>query len=480
MEKSKLVTLLKTLNKKELNELGLFLESKFHLKDGTALSIYTHLKKYYPEFKASRIEKQRIANLLSKKGKKITVQQLKQPMFKLTRAIEDFMLWKTIQNSSHDRDMLMLKTFQQRNLNKFFLKKVEEVKDDLEHNQEDDSNYYLNSFLLNQIIYRHSRMQKLATTTDSLKTQADSLDLFYCSTRLREQVILLNRGLIVKEEQVDLAFVDEIQKHLKKDNAISKVPILRIYNFFINCLSDDKYYEKKEYQSIKQLIFDNIFSFPKREQRNIIILLHQYALKLYNREEEGFLEEQFIICKFGVEHKILYEDNFIMPFIFFNLIQVACELNKTDWASQFIENNINLVAPDFKDNIKLVSKAHLSCSKGDYEDTLIYLRDVDYKKNYYFDLIIKTLTIRCYYELEEHDVLQSYLDSFYAFVRRHTQMSPYIKERLQNYLQFVNKLLKFPYHSKFNKTDLIESLSNEENIYFRTWLNQKVSELPNT
>ncbi len=471
MKRSKLFALLKTLNKQEFYELGQFVKSPLHQKDKDAQKLYTQIKKYFPEFESEKLTKEHFAKLLYGGDSKKEMNRLNLTMFKLAKATEDYLLWNKIQSSDYQKGMVFLDIFEERKLDKFFHKTVDDLKSILEQQTKIDVNYYLKQFILNKRIYFHSHSQKFSTTIEKLEQQTQALDLFYFTSKLNAQLVLLNRGGVIMQEKRNLLFVDEIQQFLKKDTQFEDILLLKIYDFFINSLSFTYYYNKEEYLNLKKLIFDNISQFSDFERNDIIILLLQYTLRLYSLGDESFLKEQFEVYQFAIKYKILYKHGYFMPFGFYNIVQVACELGELDWTDNFIKKYINDVYIEERKNIENSARAYWSCSIGEYDDTLVYLREIDYKKNYYYDIVVKTLTIRVFFEQNESVLLMDYINTFYAFVRRHTQMSEELKERLSSYARFVKALNT----KKVSKNNLLEQLAKEKNIYFRTWLFKKIN-----
>ncbi len=475
MEKSKLFLLLNSLNKKEFSRLESFVKSPFHNKNEEAVKLFLLLQKVFPRLEGYKVQKAYLAKKIFGDGTIKNQEKLSSPIFHLTKCVEAYILWLELEKEKNDKDVLYLKAFLSRELDKLFFQKINGIKRENAKTKRIDTNYYMFQYILNSMLYRHPKTKKLSTNIDdTLEIKNHSLDLFYFSAKLNEQLIIYNRNTVVNEER-ELIFIDEIIKEVDNNPRFKNVPLLSIYNFLIKYLTKKNAFNLNDYLEIKHLIFEKVNTLGEIEKSNIFILFLQYVMPLADNGKINLLQELFDFYTFGIEHKILYDGKYILPFIFYNLVQVACELDKQGWVEDFIEKYSSQLPIEFQDNITLSSYAYLYCSLSNCDKALEYLREINYKKHYYFDLIVKTITIRCLYIQNDSAFLHNYLDTFYAYVRRHTEMSPALKKRIINYARIVSLLDKSRYSRNVKLEELIEKINQEKNIYFRSWLLKQVS-----
>ncbi len=477
MESSKLIQLLKSLDKKEFKELEYFIKNPFHNKDKDAIKIFIELKRIYPKLEGFKIKKERIAKIIYGGYDEKNLKRLKYPISCLTKCVESFILWKTVEAEQSDRDFLLLKTYKSRGLDNFFFNKANALKRRFLKESKTSPIEFLLQYQLYSIIYRHPQLWKMSGKMETTLSEKNKfLDLFIISSKLTEALIRLNRKDIVVQGEDEILFLQNAIQEVESNEGFSNYPLFVIYLFFIKYLPLEIPFDKKAFLEVKELIFQNRANFDKNEAVNTFVLLLQYLLIVHEKGIEDLVEEYFEVYEFGIKNKILYENGYIMHFAFYNTVQAACVLKKFEWVKQFIEEQSPYLAPMHKENICLVSLAYLSCSKGNYDEALIYLRDVIYKKNYYYDIIIKTLTIRCFYEKKDSELLYNFTDTFSAYISRHKEMSNRMKNRISNFIRFVLLLEKNRFSRKESRKKLKEKLSQVDNIYFRTWLLEKTLE----
>ncbi len=479
MEKSKLLLLVKSLNKKEFARLESYVKSPFLNKSNEAIKIYMELKKVFPKLEGYKVSKKYFAKKLYGSDSKESQEKLSYPMFHLTKCLENYLIWLELEQQKDDIDMLTLKAYERRQLDKFYFKKIEALNKEKQKHKEIDLVFYLQQYRLNSMLYRHPSNKKLSISNESLLLEKNqSLDIFYVYAKLQEVLININRKKIINEKN-ELFLVEDLVKNIENTPYLHQHPIIAIYLFFIKYLPKEKGFNKDDYLKTKSLIFDNFPKLSLEEFSNIFILFMQYVSQLKYNTEVDLVNEQLELYEFGIKNKVLFEkDGKVLPFAIYNAVQVACELDKQEWAKQFISEQLPNIHEKHQENIRLISHAYISCSLGEYDKTLEYLREVNAQKHFYYDLVIKTLTIRCFYLSDDSDLLHNYVDTFYAFIRRHTVMSPIIKEQFLNYARIVILLDKSRYTSKINKEEILKKINQEENVYFRSWLLKQASFLP--
>ncbi len=475
MKKSKLVQLLKSLSKQEFAELEHFVKCPSHNKDKDAIKMYEQLKRAYPEFDNYRVKKERMAKMIYGADNLKNINRLKYPMSALSKCIEELITWKTLEKSKNDYDFVTLRGFQERGLDKIFLKKTEDIQKRLDTHTKIEPSLYYHQFQLQSILYRHPNTHKLTTKLESILVQKNyNLDLFYFSSKLTEYLILLNRTTLVDDNR-KLSLIEEVIEEIEKNPVFRQHPLLSIYIFFIKYLPSNSTFNPSDYYATKEIIFKNISSFGDLEKRNIFILLHQYVNSFQDRNvSENHIQEEFDAILFGIEHKILYQSGYIMPFAFFNTTQLACELDKHEWVENFIERKGIHLPENHKENILLVCKANLYNSINKHEEALVLLRDVVYKKHYYYDIIVKTISIKCFYQMQEHELLENYLVAFNAFIKRHKEMSPTLKGRYLGFAKVITLLEKHRVFDEKPLEEIVDTVKKNNAISFKSWLLKQI------
>lgn len=125
--------------------------------------------------------------------------------------------------------------------------------------------------------------------------------------------------------------------------------------------------------------------------------------------------------------------------------------------------------------MKKLADAYLACSQKDYDKTLVLLRDLEYL-NVYYHSIAKFLSVRCFFEMEEEEMLFTYLKTFENFVRRHTQLTEIRKEPILHFIKFTRKLYANKYQQKYSRADLLVQLEKLPSISYSSWLKRIIDQ----
>ena len=110
MENTKLISLLKTLDKNEIKEFGKFIVSPFHLKDRTMKPFFEAIMKYYPDFESPKFTRENIYESLypGKKYDDAVIRKLSSYLYKMG---EEFLVYKAFEKkpvSNRQREIMIL------------------------------------------------------------------------------------------------------------------------------------------------------------------------------------------------------------------------------------------------------------------------------------------------------------------------------------------------------------------------------------
>ncbi|MBK7938021.1 MAG: hypothetical protein IPJ82_13425 [Lewinellaceae bacterium] len=115
------------------------------------------------------------------------------------------------------------------------------------------------------------------------------------------------------------------------------------------------------------------------------------------------------------------------------------------------------------------NEARLHHALGQYRPALVLLQ-----QNVFDDLLLnlsaKTVQAKCFYELEEYDLLEAHLEALRKFIRRHNEVG-YYGER---YLNFITALRRVVKADPAEKTGLHNDLAAMPVLAEKEWLLEQV------
>jgi len=237
-----------------------------------------------------------------------------------------------------------------------------------------------------------------------------------------------------------------------------------------------KEYFKKYFSSLTKIDTKNIYSVMQVFYINKI----DKGEIAYNKKFLDFLLE---MLKLNVlSHK---KNDSIGLNLYRNILILCMMLNETEVLKKFISKYISFVDKQNRDAILAYSNSHLSFLQGDFEKALelcntINLNDLllTGNDNLFFKKDIKTLTLKCLFELNAFENAISHIDTFKHFISNSKLIKDDVKKKYMNFLNFVNNLLRLK--SDFDDStlaDLKSKFMNTKELIHSDWISVKLKEL---
>ena len=475
MINSKLIQLLKSLSASELKELQSFLLSSFHNKNKVVPKLYKLLIRYAPDFNHSALQKEAVADRLFSQTESSRIKKLQYAMSDFVKILESYLMMKELDSTGEEHSFLLLQIFKKRGLEKFFFKKAADFDKQLEGMPFRDIEYFHLKYRLNNLILTHPNTEKVSKSIDSFKETFEYLDSFYLSSKFL-QAIVFNDRRHTFEEDYDF-FIKKELLELTDKQELNDVPLFKIYKLLMREMKEDTLAAKVSiYFELKKEVFKNLEIFREPYREDLVICILNLTTRLYRLGAKGFDSELFEFYKLLLNDYYTSVGNELQSSVFINVIILACESGEHEWAEHFICNNIHLLNVTEQIPMRKLAEAYLSCSKCNYDETLIFLRDMEYP-NVYYQSIAKFLSVRCFFEMEEEEMLYTYLKTFENFIRRHTQLTEIRKAPILHFIKFTRKVYTNKYNRKYSKKQLFFQLEGIPSISYGSWLRRMIEAL---
>ena len=110
--------------------------------------------------------------------------------------------------------------------------------------------------------------------------------------------------------------------------------------------------------------------------------------------------------------------------------------------------------------------------KKEYDQAMTLLNTTEYD-DLYLTLDAKALQLRIYYELNEFDVLSSFVISFQRFLER-KKMLGYLRENYKNLIRFTRKMLESNLYDREVRQNLLTEIKATKAIAASDWLQEMI------
>lgn len=467
MVNSKLILILKTLSKKEMKELKVFISTPIFNKNKDVINLLSILSKQHPEFLVKNLSHTNISKKLYQKD---DIKRLRYAMTDLTKQCEKFIAYK---NFEYNESLHLLNAYKKRGLNKFFNQELTKQNQLInEKSQIRDEGYYQNQQELSEISFLHTLENDNRNIDTQLQNLVDNLDLYYLSKKLKYSCEIINRMNVLKVDY-DVKLLNNLLDYINENN-IKETPPISTYFQVLKTLQEPE--NEKHYNKLKKLISTHINRFKKEEQYDLYGYLQNYCIKKINSGNNNYLKELFNNYASMLTNKVIIKNNLIAQFDFKNMVTVALRVGEFEWTKNFIENYQSYLPEEHRLNATTYNTARLAFYQKNYKICLHELLKVEFTDIYY-SLDSRALLLKTYYQLNNFESALSLINSFKIFLKRDKKISEYQNITYSNFLKIALQLvqLQLGYKRDINKVDL--KLKNTQQIADSTWLQEKVNEL---
>jgi len=478
MSSIKLIDIIKTLSPQEFRRFGKYINSPFFNKDKSIIKLYSFIKRNYSKLGNIEITREKAYKFIYPE-KKYNDARIRFLMAKLTKLLEEYLIYLQINENKHFNDIRLLAAISEKRLSKYFYYYSKRAKNNLEKFPYRNFTYYSNKHELDFRIHNFSVHTHKNIGIDTLQQQSSSLDLFYTIKKLSYSADMIQRRDYFRVKY-KTTFLNPLLRYLKKiDNSsdgklYNKYPTIGIHYLLLLLLQEkdgDKYYDK-----LKLLLNKHHKLFNLKEASYLYNIITNYLnFKIYTGDLH-YTSEVFEIYKRILKENYLHIGKYISQYNYHNVASAGILLKKYNWVEDFLVKYKEQVDPKFRENIFNLEYAWLLYSKKEYEKAIKTLKKVeDINYNYYLET--RKLLMRIYYETYQIVELFSLIDTFNHFLKRSKLLSENIKNDFLNYSTFIGRILKIRIKEKDNISEVKKLIIGCKNVDGKDWLLEKVYEL---
>jgi hypothetical protein len=471
MNKSKLISTLRTLTNKELKRFEAYINSPFFNRIEKTSELFSLIKKFAPEYPENKVAMEVIFPKMYPK-ETFDEQKLRYVMTDLTKLLEDYLCYLEYEKNDIYKKHLLLDTFDNRNLDKYFISTLEEARGQQKVQPYRDVNYFFNQHLIEANAYEHSLARKPRAISSSLQEAVDNLDYYYLSNRLRYSCAILSRETLLQEKYNNL-FLDQIFEFLSKTD-LDHVPSVSIYQQIAYTYLDAD--NEEHYRKLNALLNSYSHLFPMEELKDIYTHSINYCLRKLNAGKEELLPELMDVYKTVIEKEIIFENGYLQPYHVKNIVTAALRAGDLEWAEQFLHDYKDRINPEFRESTYVYNMANLHYHRKEFSKALKLMQAVEINDIYYH-LGAKVLLLKTYFELDESEPFFSLVDAFTNYLKRNKLISDSQRIINLNFVKYTKKLMQMRLGGKTSTEQVLEELQNLKSIANLPWLHEKLDEI---
>ncbi|MBS1492547.1 MAG: hypothetical protein JST55_03495 [Bacteroidetes bacterium] len=482
MKHLKAIQILSSLTVPELEKFSTFIASPYFNRSKDLLQVFNVLKPYYPEFNNLKLTSEKIYKKLYP-GKKFNDGTVRNLLSDLGSLAEKFLRYISYENS-FEYDFALLTELQNRGIEKLYNKHYEKV---YKANDLKEHTLYkkcLNSFLLESEKLNDTSISGTEEMLKLMNSSSEALMIFLLKEFFLKQTSFrsLERSYnLLMENNIVFTFfrssdVKKLIEAFKENNNPYFGEIeLYYYLFLAEENADDDI--SGNFERAYNLFCAVKNDIPPKMQKYFFIWL-QNIIKLNLKPDDINMHRRlFELVKEGVSKKWYTETNGIIhPVEFSNYILTALNVQESQWAFNFLEENKNKLSEAIKEDFYNFYNARILFELGQFIESLEILSRVK-KDNLLFKTDIKLLKLMNYYELNYIESAFSQSEAFRQYLLRTDIISDNRLELNSNFLKFYRILLNKKSGKNIDIEECKKGITDCKAIRNKLWLESKADEL---
>lgn len=392
----------------------------------------------------------------------------------LLSTIEEFLIVSACQNDVALRNKLLMKAYRDHQLPDQLEYVHSRAAQQLEKQPLRDAEYWHYMFHLEDTAhYLHQTMGREKIL--SLQPLQEYLNTEYIAQYLRLACLMYAQKAVSKiEYQLDLlpAVLDFVSNN---PQMLQQVAVALYYHYY-RAITEAEMSESRRYFTLfRAQLLEATHNFKVDDMRDLYYLAINYGIRRIN-SELGLLRETFDLYLAGLQHKFLLENGKLHRFAFKNIIALALHLKEFDWAHEFIDTHGTLLQNEYQQTYIHYCRSKLFFTQKNYGEAMQRLQQIEYE-DIYLNIDAKIMLLKIYYELQELEVLDSYLSTLRVFLNRKKKLLGYHVENYKNVIRAVHWLLQVNPYSKAEIEKLRLKIQEMKVLTERAWLLQQMDNL---
>lgn len=465
MQKSMLVEIVRSLNKKEIRELNKWLQSPAHNQRQDVIDLFHYLCKNLTNSDEYRT-KERAWNAVFP-GKPFDDAVMRQVMFFLLKSLEAYLVFTDVHEDEVQTQIALARIYRHRKLEKSY-RQAHRLGMELLHGQPLRNPYYLmHRYFLEREEYEH-RINITQNDLVNLQELSDALERWFIVEKLLVSNGMIAHHMVYQKANYDPGLIHQVLEYLEQHQNLLEEPGIAVYYYAHRTMTNLE--EQRFFDGFEKMVLDGQEAFlTKEEMLYLYRIALNYCTAKVNQGNTDYARRALAFYRQGMEKGILLVNNIITRYNFGNAVAFALRVRDFEWAEQFIERFQHYLDERERNSIVNFNWSRLFFEKGDYNKAQRLLLEFEYD-DMLFNIIAKTMLLKIYYEQDEYDAFESLLDSLRIYLQRKEALDPIRKQGYKNMVSLMKKMLNLGPHAKMQRERLVGLVKETQPLMERDWL----------
>ena len=488
MVTSKIILLLRRLNKKELSKFREFLCSPYFNNKNKLVQFYDKLVKHAPEFDEKKMKKAEIYESLYP-GSSYNIQVYKNLSSELYLRAREFLAIEKHRSNELNLSVDLLEKLESAGADELFKIELKNLRGELNKTKYNDI-HFIYKFRLalteRNFLYHRSRRTKLNSSGNE---ESNELLKYYFIHAFRQRFDFESLGMNFNlhesenpamahiRKQLDMGLVQQAIEHMQetksKDHEIIAIFYYILMSFRVP--ENDIYFRKA-----KELVFKNINKFDRSFQFEVSDALYGlFSFRMMHNSSIENYRDTFDIINFRLKKKIYREsgESHFDAISFRAIFLTGVKLKEYEWLRKFLKKYIHEVTPGHRDNLFNLLSSYNKFFENKFEESLDYLNKVKYDINLY-KMDVRKIQLLNYYELDLTEQAISLIASFREFLNTNKDLTEDERTKNLKMLNLYSRLLKLKEDkNEFDLLGLKTDVDKTPNVLYKDWFIEKIDEI---
>lgn len=499
LKNSKIVKILGSLDGRERKRLKKFIHSPFFCSDEKVSQLFDLIMETYPTFDAEKLNKQRLSEILFPNASVIDKKRgtYFQPLLLrctyLLRLIYDFLRYETSQNQFIWQKWLMLKSLNDKGLKTDIERLGKKYQREIDSSGFSGSRDLIGKYLIAD--FKLTRDQdRFSVSISDLANSLAQLDLLYFTAKIKRLCLVMQlwfsgRVQISVEDLLSKFHIDNFITWFSQLSPSEKLANLyfHILQAFLSILSSEFESFRLHYQKLRSIQQNLIKQIPNQkvigsQLQDDLIDIYSLCLTLCNqmsrRSNISYESEMLTLYQEQLDYRILQINGHLHHAHYKNIVTLALRLGKLEEALDIIHKYKEDLVNEIREAAFTYNQAHWYLYNEEYRKVHLLLGKGRLLDAYYH-IGARIIKLKAYYcaidnlKSMRYEVFEDFereRKNLLRYIKREKKLSHTNKEAYQNFIVFLNVLMKYKEGEYVDYLSLKEDINSYKQVFEKKWL----------
>jgi len=388
--------------------------------------------------------------------------RMRQVMFFLQKELENYLIYQAVQEDELFSVRTLAHVYQKKKLAKPFVKTMKKANRALKQYPYRNRHHLRYEHLLLQEEYdftsAQGRFQEL-----NLQSLSDTLERNFLAEKLRHACMMMSHARVFKKDY-ETGMLPAALDYVEQRNWLNH-PAISLYYYSYRALTeaDRNWFDLllKDLGKWKAVL-------PQDEEREILLLAINFCIGKINEGDKTYYQQVLPLYRKGIEEGTLLMNGQISRYTFINIVSAALHEKDYLWIEKLLKDYSHLLEDRFRESTVNLSYISLFYDRKKYKQAMSLINETVFD-DILMGLHAKSFLAKIYFELEEDAALESFIDSFLAYLRR-KEVLVYHRKIYKAFALSLKKILRVDRSDKQGRAKLRQEIIDLEIVAERDWL----------